>query len=111
MESIVTMKPLQEDPDALGFSAVGEHYELHIDWREDPIVTIWSDNTIMRVPMSVIHKISSDSAPPVKRGVNAMISFIPIAGSGYDTVGVGTVTREEADDLVKLIHTHILNRS
>jgi hypothetical protein len=111
MERIVTMKPLQEDPDALGFSAVGEHYELHIDWREDPVVTIWSNDTVMRMPMSVVHKISAECAPPIKRGVTAMVSFIPVAGSGYDSIGVGTVSREEADDLVKLIHTHILNRS
>lgn len=111
MEQIVAMKPLQEDPDALGFSAMGEHYELHIDWREDPVVTIWSDDTIMRMPLSVVHKISADNAPPVSREITAMVSFIPVAGSGYEPIGVGVVSRAEASDLVKLIHTHILNRS
>lgn len=93
------------------FTAIGTKYELHLSQHKNPMLTVTIDHVTSMVPFACVCDIARRARFNLERPAKWVIEFTLVGHPKIDKLVLPSDTKEEAGDLVNLIHTHIINRT
>lgn len=97
------------NPSEFPFTAMGNDYEITISTHANPTFIVHSHGSTTLIPFNMVYsfvaRLSAGSNPV------PLIEFSIVGHPKMDTVRIHCDTLDEANDLVALLHTHILERS
>lgn len=92
------------------FSALGDDYELTISKHSNPVMVINGPGRTTLVKFSMVNDIRAYNRLTL-RGKQPVIEFELTNHPKIDKLTIRCLSLEEAEDLVELLHTHILERT
>jgi len=94
----------------LPFTALGSEYELMISRHSNPVMVIQGPGRTALVKFSMVNGIRAYNRLTM-RGKQPVVEFDITNHPKIDRIFIRCALLEEAEDLVDLLHTHILERT